>query len=326
MKTKLLNILRNTEEYVSGQELCHIFGVSRTAIWKCINQLKEEGYEFEAIQNKGYKIKAYPDSITSWEVESRIIPSSLIKKVYSYDKVDSTNQRAKRIAEEIDNSGILVIAETQTGGKGRRGRQWESPSGTGIWMSIALKPDIEPFRANMLTLVAGLAVCKGIAKSTNLESFIKWPNDIVIHGKKVCGILTEMTAESDYIDYVVTGIGINVNIDEFPDEIRQVATSIKIEKGTAVSRAELVEHIIDEYEKYYKVFIKTSDMRLLMEEYNAHLINLNKEVKILQGKNTFVATALGINHNGELIVKGQDGKKQAIVSGEVSVRGVYGYV
>ena len=326
MKTKLLYLLRNARQHISGQELCSHFGVTRTAVWKTVNQLKDQGYVIESIPNKGYRLISSPDILDSWEIGSRILNQSFVKKVYYYDEVDSTNNKIRQLAEDMEGGDpFIVIAEHQSGGKGRRGKSWESPSGTGIWMSLLLKPDMMPGQAVMLTLVAGLAVSEAVREITGAESLIKWPNDIVVNGKKVCGILTEMTAEPDHINYVVIGLGINVNTQAFPDEI-STATSLRLETGKNVTRAELTEQILYKFEKYYKIFLETKDMSVLKELYNNNLVNINREVKIIQRDDKFIALSSGINDMGELLITCPDGTKKVINSGEVSVRGIYGYV
>ena len=210
MKSEILAALRSADGYVSGQELCEKFGVSRTAVWKAINQLKQAGYEIEAVQNKGYHIVSSPDILSRTELESNRKTTWVGEEIHYFDSTDSTNTRAKRLAEDGAVHGTLVVADEQTGGRGRRGRVWESQKGVSIYMSLVLKPEIEPNHASMLTLITAMAVAGGIEKTTGLECKIKWPNDIVIHGKKVCGILTEMSTQMDYINYIVIGIGINV--------------------------------------------------------------------------------------------------------------------
>lgn len=189
MKTKILRQLRTTNEYVSGQMLCDELGVSRTAVWKAINQLKEEGYTIEAVQNKGYKITGYPDILTAEEIESQLNPDDTVKKVVYAPEIDSTNNEAKRNAENGAKDGTLYITESQTGGRGRRGRQWVSPSGSGIWMTLLLRPQINPANASMLTIVAAMAVTMAIRRAVaeegaDVECHIKWPNDVVINKRK----------------------------------------------------------------------------------------------------------------------------------------------
>ena len=219
MKTEILRMLKISDGYVSGQMLCDTFGVSRTAIWKVINQLKEEGYEIEAASKKGYRMIKIPDILSKEEIESQIETKWAGRTTVYFDEVDSTNTRAKFLAEEGAVHGTLVAAEQQNAGKGRRGHTWESPRGNGIWMTLILKPDILPQSASMVTLIAALAIARSIKKSYGLDAKIKWPNDIVINGKKVCGILTEMSSDIETINYIIIGMGINANITLFPEEI-----------------------------------------------------------------------------------------------------------
>ena len=280
MKTKILRQLRTTNEYVSGQMLCDELGVSRTAVWKAINQLKEEGYTIEAVQNKGYKITGYPDILTAEEIETQLNPGDTVKKVVYAPEIDSTNNEAKRNAENGAKDGTLYITESQTGGRGRRGRQWVSPSGSGIWMTLLLRPQINPANASMLTIVAAMAVTMAIRRAVaetgaDVECHIKWPNDVVINKKKVCGILTEMSAELDCIHYVVIGIGINVNTTEFADEIKETASSLFVETGKNIKRSRIVALFAEEFTKYYQKFLNTGDLSGLVQDYNEMLINMD---------------------------------------------------
>ena len=247
------------------------------------------------------------------------------KRTFFYDRIDSTNLEAKRLAEEGCENGTLIIAEYQEAGRGRRGRSWESPAETTILMSLLLRPQIDPNRASMITLVSALAVSKAITKLTGQPADIKWPNDIVMNGKKVCGILTEMNVKQDGIDYIVVGIGINVNTEEFPEEIQDMATSIRMETGRQINREKLIEAVWAYFEEAYEIYLKTQDLQNLAEDYNTRLVNRNQQVRILDPKEPFKGEARGITPFGELIVDTEDGRK-LVSSGEVSVRGIYGYV
>lgn len=326
MKGEILKLLKETDGYVSGQELCRRFGVSRTAVWKVINQLKEEGYEIEAVRNRGYVLKGAGDVLSEAELLSCLETEWAGGRIVYFDATDSTNAQAKRLAEAHAPHGTLVVSDRQDGGKGRRGRSWASPSGVGIWMSLILRPKIDPSLASMLTLVAALAVRKGILEETGLSPLIKWPNDLVLNGKKICGILTEMSTELMEIQYVITGIGINVNQKEFPPEIRDTATSLSLEAERSFRRSSLIAAILKAFEKDYAAFLKTGDLSLLLEEYNACLVNRGKEVCILDPSGEYRAVAEGIDENGSLLVTLPDGTRREIISGEVSVRGIYGYV
>ena len=326
MKEEILRLLRSADGYISGQELCNRFGVSRTAVWKAINQLKEAGYEIEAQQNKGYRLMAAPDLMTEAEIKSLMHTDWVAKEVLYFDTIDSTNTKAQELAEKGYPSGTLVVADKQESGKGRRGRSWVSPSGTGIFMTLMIKPDINPNNASMLTLVAALAVAKAITSVTGEEALIKWPNDIVVNGKKECGILTEMNAQFDYINHIVVGIGINVHNESFPEEISQMASSLMIEAGgKRFHRAQIIAETMSYFEQYYDTFLKTQDLSALVREYDELLVNRNKSVRVLDPKEPFDGKAMGITPKGELIVDTWESRK-LVSSGEVSVRGIYGYV
>ena len=326
MKEEILRLLRSADGYISGQELCNRFGVSRTAVWKAINQLKEAGYEIEAQQNKGYRLKAAPDLMTEAEIKSLMHTDWVAKEVLYFDTIDSTNTKAQELAEKGYPSGTLVVADKQESGKGRRGRSWVSPSGTGIFMTLMIKPDINPNNASMLTLVAALAVAKAITSVTGEEAMIKWPNDIVVNGKKVCGILTEMNAQFDYINHIVVGIGINVHNESFPEEISQMASSLMIEAGgKRFHRAQIIAETMSYFEQYYDTFLQTQDLSALVRKYDELLVNMNKAVRVLDPKEPFDGKAMGITPKGELIVDTWESRK-LVSSGEVSVRGIYGYV
>ena len=325
MKAEILTILKDTDGYVSGQELCERFGVSRTAVWKAMNQLKKEGYEIESVQNKGYHLVKTPDILSKNELVSIRKTKWVGTEICYFDVTDSTNTQAKSLGEGDAPNGTLVVAGKQESGRGRRGRSFESPAGTGIFMTLLLRPEIEPQNASMLTLVSALAVAKGIEHMVDLPVQIKWPNDIVINGKKVCGILTEMSAQMDYVNYIVIGIGINVGNEEFPEEIKDVATSIYLESGKHVNRAMLIEKIWEEFEDYYELYEKTQDLSSLVKEYDSYLVNRGQKVRVLDSKDPYEGKAMGITDRGELIVDTWEARR-LVSAGEVSVRGVYGYV
>lgn len=326
MKTEILRLLKDSGSYISGQQLCDRFQVSRTAVWKAVEQLKKEGYQIEAVRNKGYRLIESPDILSRAEVKSLMKTSWAGKEIIYYDETDSTNIQAKALGEKGGIHGTLLIADRQVAGKGRRGRGWESPKGISIYMTILLRPQTAPTKAPMLTLVMAQSVAEGITAKTGLEAGIKWPNDIVVNKKKVCGILTEMSTEIDYINYVVIGVGINVNQDRFPEDLEKTATSLMIEKGEKIKRAELIAAVMERFEENYETFMQTEDLAGIVKRYNRLLVNCDKDVRILEPGNEYNAHAVGINEKGELIVKTPDGKEKHIFAGEVSVRGIYGYV
>ncbi len=245
--------------------------------------------------------------------------------VYYYDVIDSTNTEAKRLAGK-NLEKVLVLAETQMQGRGRRGRNWESPKGTSISMSLLLRPKISPDRASMLTLVMGLSVVEGLEQELGVQTQIKWPNDVVLNKKKLVGILTEMSLRGMEIDYIVIGIGINVNIVDFPEELVDKATSLQLECGYAVERERLITAALKAFDRNYQEFLKTQDLSNLKTRYEAVMANQNQPVRVLEPGNEYEGTAVGINTMGELLVEKENGSYEAVYAGEVSVRGLYSYV
>lgn len=319
------------DHFVSGQVLCDSLGVSRQAVWKNISQLKELGYEIESVPNKGYHLEKTPDRLFAPDIESRLTADCCCKNVKCYDSLDSTNTRAKQLAEQGEPEGTLVVAEEQTNGKGRRGRGWSAQPGVGVWMSLILRPQLMPYQSTGITLTAALAVVKGIREVSHTEPLIKWPNDIVISGKKVCGMLTETNSEPDCIHYAVVGIGINANTKGFEGELSERATSILLESGEYVDRQAMIASVMNAFTQYYEKYLQTGDLSLLCEEYNQLLVNKDREVRILHGlaeevreEQTQTGIAKGIAADGALLVETEQGLEH-VVSGEVSVRGIYGY-
>ena len=347
-RSDILTCLRGSGDYVSGQQLCERLGVSRTAVWKVINQLKAEGYRIESVTRKGYRLLESPeDMLSESEITSRLTTEWAGRKLFYRDETGSTNNDAKRCGEEGHPHGTVVVADIQNAGKGRRGRAWQTIPGTALSFSILLRPSFPAERASMITLVMALAVAEaleaalkegrqgsiegGTEKAVESAVTIKWPNDIVINRKKVCGMLTEMTMtpELDEIQYLVVGVGINVNNEspqEFQEEIRETATSLRIETGRRLNRAELLQDVLCRFEKYYEMFLKTLDMSRLRETYQDRLQGLGNEVRVLDPAGEYTGISRGINDRGELIVERKNGERVAVYAGEVSVRGLYGYV
>lgn len=324
MKAKILEELKQNKGYVSGQALCEKCQVSRTAIWKAINKLREDGYVIDSVPNKGYKIISYPDILSKSEIESAL-EEGIVKEVIYFESTDSTNNRAKMSGEEGKPDGTLVVADSQDKGKGRRGRSFDSPKGKSIYMTLLLRPDINPVKASMITIVAAMAVTKGLNEACGINTSIKWPNDIVAEGKKLCGILTEMSAEPDHVNYVAVGIGINVNNETMPKEIENAAVSVKILTGKEYKRSTIISAVMKWFNVYYKKFLRTESLADIKDEYNKNLIHMDKDIEIIKGGERYKAKSLGIDDNGELITE-RDGQTETVISGEVSVRGVYGYV
>ncbi len=319
---RILELLRRQEGFLSGEDIGRELSITRAAVWKGIKKLREEGYEIEAVTNRGYRLTNPETMYNKRELEQGLKTKTMGQSIYFYEETDTTNNRARELALEGAPEGTLVVAEKQTDGRGRRGKVWESPLGTGIWMSLVLRPQIMPAEASVLTLLCGLATAEAIEAETGLSVGIKWPNDILINGKKAVGILTEMDCEMSEVHFVIPGIGINVNTASFPPEIADIATSLYLECGKTVSRRRLVHKVLERLEEHYETFLRTGSFTAMLEDYRKHCITLGKEVHVL-GREPFFAEALDITPEGELLVRRADnGKEEVVFSGEVSIRGV----
>lgn len=327
VKNKVLKILKDSgNDFISGEKISEDLGVSRAAIWKYINAIKEDGYEIEAISRKGYRIISAPDILTFEEIKDFLNTQQIGKNIIYCDSIGSTNSKAKELAEAGKEHGTVVISEEQTSGRGRLGRNWVSPKYKGIWMSIILRPNIITENIAQITLLGAAAVQQAIMEM-GIKTGIKWPNDIVLNSKKVCGILTEMSGEIDHINYIVMGIGINVNLEEedVPLELKDMATSLKLQSGIHVNRKVLLANVLNIFEELYNDFVQSGNIKEIIEICRKNSILIGKEIQLIyKGKET-TAKALDISDDGELVIKNQQGIVEYIVSGEVSIRGIYGY-
>lgn len=327
MKSKILNMLKKNEgKFLSGEEISHKLNVSRQAISKHIKKLKEQGYDIESISRKGHRLIFNDIELFSKEeIQSESRTVSLGKKLIFLEKVSSTNDYAKTIAFD-DSNETVIIADEQISGRGRLGRDWYSEKGTGIWMSIILKPDIEPAEAPKITQVAAAAMTLAINEITGAEVKIKWPNDIIINKKKVCGILTEMNAELGTINYVVVGIGVNVNQSSFSDELKNKATSIKQELDKNISRKDIVISFLYHFEKLYNDFINSGSLIKTIKICKEKSILIGNEVRVITKSKVRQVKVMDINSEGQLVIENENGELENIFYGEVSVRGLYGYL
>lgn len=321
VRRKIIDAFSNANGgFVSGQEIADYVCCSRTAVWKHIEELRNEGYVLEAIRNKGYRIISAPGNVTRNEIQIGLQTIAFGQNIHYEESVDSTQKIAKRLANEDATEGTIVIAEEQTLGKGRLSRNWHSPKFTGIWMSLILRPNIPFHDAPQLTLLAAVAVAQAIEDVTDLTPEIKWPNDLLIKGKKVTGILTELQAESDRIHSVIIGIGVNVNqkLSDFPEELQGTATSLFIESGKNISRSALIQQILCNMEKLYHTYLQHGfgPVKLLWESY---AISLGKELKATTVNETIIGKALGITDSGVLLLEDEIGKVHHIYSADVTI-------
>lgn len=306
--------------YLSGQHIAELIGCSRTAVWKHIEELRKEGFELEAVRRKGYRIVKTPEKITADELRLGLTTKFIGKDVHYEETVDSTQKIAHRLAYNDAPEGTVIIAEEQVTGRGRMARRWHSPKYTGIWMSIILRPNIPLPKAPQLTLLTAVAIVQAIEELTGLIPEIKWPNDILIKGKKVTGILTELEAEADRINSVIIGIGINVNQtkEDFPSDIQQIATSLLLEKGEKVSRADLIKGIFTNLEKLYLLYLEEGflPIKLLWESY---AISIGKKITARTLTQSIIGKAQGITDDGVLIIEDDQGKIHHVYSADIEL-------
>ncbi|MYL48490.1 biotin--[acetyl-CoA-carboxylase] ligase [Halobacillus litoralis] len=317
-RKELIELLNNVEGHISGQELSDQLGISRTAVWKHMNELKKDGYEIEAVQRKGYKILSSPDKISEntlrWGLDTKWIGHEL----NHYDQVESTQEIVHQLAKQGKPHGTVVIADEQVKGKGRMSRNWDSPKGKGIWMSILLRPNLPPVQAPQITLLAATVLARMIAERSALAPQIKWPNDLLINHKKISGILTEMQAEQDTIQYIVLGMGMNVNQEdrEIPEDIKYKASSLKIESNQHWNIQQTVQHILRLFEDTYERF-EAQGFASIKKDWEHFGYKIGEEVTISTMKKTWQATLVGIEPDGALRARRKDGEEEKLYSAEI---------
>lgn len=326
MRLAILQFLRNAAgSYCSGEEIARALGVSRTAVWKHIKELRAAGYDIDSQSRSGYALREAPDLLLAAEIADGLGTQVIGRRIDSHETIDSTNLEAKRIAAEGAPDGTVVVAEEQGVGRGRLSRPFFSPPGKGIWFSVLLRPDfLLPQEAPKFTLLAAVAVARAM-KSFDLTPAIKWPNDLLYEGKKLVGILTEMSAELDRIGYVVIGTGINVNIaeDEFPEELREVATSLAIMKGEKLPRVKFLQAVLRAMDDLY-VKVRQQGFAPVLTEWREYSITLGQKVRVIgarEGVDSFEGVAKDIDEDGALLVETDGDKKlRRVVAGDVSIR------
>lgn len=322
MQDKVLKILMNSKEYISGQVISSQLNVSRQAVNKAIMALRKKGFEIESVTNKGYKLKSCPNILNEEAVKSYLNTKIIGKELIVLESVGSTNDYLKNLAASNAQAGTVVAAREQTAGKGRLGRVWQTKKDDGIAFSILLKPSLSPTQLSSVTPLTGLAVCKAINEYCMIDSRIKWPNDIIVGKKKLVGILTELSAELDRVDYVVVGIGINVEHTTFPDEISHKATSILLETGRHIDKNRFLATVLNHLEKT----LLDNDYRLTgdsAKEYAQLCATIGRQVTFTRGKRNISGMAVSINPDGELEVMLSNGTIATVNSGEVITQGIY---
>jgi len=320
---KILNALRAADDgAVSGADLAQQLGVSRAAVWARIEDLRSLGYEIEASPHRGYRLLSAPDVLHADDLASRLGRTKVIgREIHVFEQTTSTMDVVEKFARDGLKEGVVVFAESQTKGRGRLGRKWISPERKGLWFSILLRPNLRPQETTQLTVASATALRRALEMGTSLKAEIKWPNDLLIGGKKVVGILTELSAELDQVKYVILGIGVDVNLNasEFPSELRKIATSLKIELGKSVSRAELAVTILRELDRDY-ARIMSGHFSEVGDEWEEHCSTIGRDVVIRTGEREIRGHAESLGEEGALLVRTDHGHLERITGGDVTMQ------
>lgn len=319
---KILTALRTPKDgSVSGAELSQKLGISRAAIWARIEELRSLGYDIQASPHLGYHLVSVPDVLHADDLRSRLPKVKIVgRDIRVFQETTSTNDVIEKLARDGVKEGAVVFAESQTKGRGRLGRKWISPTNKGLWFSVLLRPDLRPQAATQLTVAAATALARAIRSQTSMSPEIKWPNDILLRGKKVAGILTELSAELDHVKYLILGIGVDVNLNasEFPAEVRKIATSLKIESGRTVNRADLAAAILDELDSDYARII-SGQFESVADEWEEHCTTLGHNVSISIGDRSIQGRAESLDSDGALLLRTQHGRLERIIGGDVTL-------
>ena len=327
----VLSLLREEGAFLSGEEVSRRLGLSRAAVWKAVDALRKEGYEIEARTGLGYRLRSAPDALTEPEIRSFLGPTAIVgRELRCFEELDSTNNYLKSLPLAEGSDGLVVTAESQTAGRGRMDRSFQSPRGQGIYLSVLLRPPLPPDRLPPVTALAGVAVCAAVERVCGVRPGLKWPNDPVLGGKKLCGILTELSleAETGRLQSLVLGIGINVlqQPEDFPPEVREMAASLLQVLGKPVSRPQLTAALLEELDRAYAALL-AGDLSAYLTAYRRDCVNLGKTVQLIPfgGGQRETAQALDVDEEFSLVVRDAAGRERTIRSGEVSVRGLWGY-
>jgi BirA family biotin operon repressor/biotin-[acetyl-CoA-carboxylase] ligase len=313
----VLQVLRGTTDAISGEYLAAQLGLSRAAVWKRVHRLKAQGYVIEGSPRRGYRLLGVPDKLLPEEVFQGLKTRVFTGPVHHFETLDSTNDLAKELAAQGAPEGAVVVAEAQTGGRGRLGREWDSPSGVGLYVSLVLRPMLPPMELPQITLTTAVAVVRAVRRVAGLAPGIKWPNDLLLNGKKLGGILTEMETESDRIRHVVVGLGLNVNNPGFPPELAATATSLTLAAGKTFSRVHLLQAWLEEFEELYGRFLNLGFPEIL-KEWKSSAVTLGKMITVRQGPREISGQALDVAPDGALLLRTANGEMVRVTSGEIT--------
>jgi len=303
---------------ISGEKIASEIGVTRSTVWRWITRLRELGVRVKGHPRSGYHIERVPDILVPNMVGRRLAGTPFAKRIHHFFKVDSTNRVALELGQQNEPHGAIVIAEEQSAGRGRTGRVWISEKSTGIYVSILLRPQLTPAQAPSLTLAAGLAAHDAVAEQSGLDADIRWPNDVLLSGKKICGILTEMYAEPDRIRFVVVGIGLNVNHAKMPAAIADIATSLRIETGRVHERVDLLVRLLRHFENYYNQLCASGPAPLVARFNTVSSFANGKRIRVTAAQETFNCTTAGLDPSGLLRVKRDDGREETLLAADIS--------
>ena len=320
-RDRILELFRQrSDSYVSGEEICRGLGISRTAVWKQIRQLRELGYEIEAVPSKGYALRSTPDTLISAEVIADLGTTVVGRDIVFLPQTDSTNLQARLLAEQGAVDGTVIIADQQSSGKGRMGRYWISPKGVNLYLSIVLRPDIQLRHATQMTFLTAVAVAETIESCGSFAPQLKWPNDVLINGQKVAGLLNELNAETEQIHYMILGVGVNLNMtaDQFPADLRTPATSLLLAGGKQISRLEFARTLLQKTDQHYTRYLAEGFAPILAAwENRCNMIG--KQVEVDYQHSRLIGVVKGVDEAGALLLTLQNGSEERVVAGDVKL-------
>lgn len=318
-RQKILRLFRDRPAaYLSGEVLSRELGISRTAVWKHIRALRALGYRIDAVTSRGYRMLGGPETLVADEIRSRLATRLVGRELVCHDQLASTNLTAMELGEAGAAEGLVVIADRQTAGKGRLGRSWASPGGVNLYLSILLRPSIPPWEVPRLTFVSAVAAARALQDATGVMVEVKWPNDLLVKGKKIAGLLNEMSAESDAVHHVVLGIGLNINMTagQFPSDLRYPATSVLLETGSAGSRLEVVVALLEHFDRLYTEFL-TTGLTPILSSWQELFSMRGQTVRVESGANARIGVIVGVDEEGALLLRTATGEVEKVLAGDV---------